>query len=95
VERRTPLRKKVPMPYDPTCECFILQQQANAIHSTRSDESSTEDEPTSPDTSSSEEPPQVRDDKLDEARRDLEEEQARLHHELDMEAVATPTRECA
>jgi hypothetical protein len=41
-----PLEKKVPTPHDPRRECFVLQQQADAVHSTNSDGSSTEGEPT-------------------------------------------------
>jgi hypothetical protein len=53
-----PPNKKAAMPHDPRCECFVLQHQPDTVHSTNSDDSSTEGEPTSPDASSSEEPPQ-------------------------------------
>jgi hypothetical protein len=48
VESWAPLRMKVSAPHDPTRECFILQQQVDAVHSTHFDESSAEGEPTSP-----------------------------------------------
>jgi hypothetical protein len=57
VEREPPLRKATLTPHNPRCECFILQQQADAVHSIHSDESSTEGEPTLPDASASEETP--------------------------------------
>jgi hypothetical protein len=78
-----PPRKKVLTPHDLRRECFVLQQQADAVHSTNSDESSTEGEPTTPNASASEEPQQdegyheqQRDrlDELDKAHKALEEE---------------------
>jgi hypothetical protein len=45
------------MHHDPRRECFVLQQQPDVVHSTNSNDNSAEGEPTSPDTSTSEEPP--------------------------------------
>jgi hypothetical protein len=99
-----PPGKKAPTPHDPRRECFVLQQQPDAVHSTNSDDSSTEGEPTLPDASASKEPPQdeynrewqqTHLDELDEAQKALEDEQARLHHMLGMESAATPAHERA
>jgi hypothetical protein len=94
----------VSTPHDPIRECFILQQHVDAVHSTHTNESSAEGEPTSPDASASNRPPQGGDgrewqrarlDDLDEAQRALEEEQTRLQHELAVEAATAPTSEHA
>jgi hypothetical protein len=45
VKSRLPLRKKAPTPHDLRRECFVLQQQVDAIHPTHSNESSTEGGP--------------------------------------------------
>jgi hypothetical protein len=51
-----PLGKKAPTPHNSRWERFILQQRPDAVHSTNSEDSSTEGEPTSPDASASKEP---------------------------------------
>jgi hypothetical protein len=94
-----PLKGKVSTPHDPRCECYVLQQQPNVVHSSNSDDSSTKGEPTSPDVSANGEPLQGEYDRerqqacldeLDEAQKALEDEQARLHHTLGAEAASTP-----
>jgi hypothetical protein len=62
VESGAPLRKRVSTHHDLTHECFILQQHADVVHSACTDVSSAEGEPTSPDASASDRPPQGRDD---------------------------------
>jgi hypothetical protein len=60
VDSGAPLRKGASTPHDLTRECFVLQQHANAVHSARTNESSAEGEPTSPDTSVCVRPPPPR-----------------------------------
>jgi hypothetical protein len=46
--KSTPPSKKVLMPHDPRRECLVLQQQADAVHSTNSDKSSGKVRPLRP-----------------------------------------------
>jgi hypothetical protein len=63
----------------------------DAVHSDNSDDSFAKGEPTSFNVFASDDPR----DELDEAQKALEDEQARLHHTLVIEAVAMPVHKRA